>query len=83
MPGGIRAGREGIRGGALKGSWLLLPKAFIGWPGREGMGGAPNGGVGLRGGGPGADPRTAGGLLGGGADVAGLRWGVGLQIRGM
>lgn len=42
------------------------------------MGGAPNAGLGLRGGGPGAVPRTAGGLLGGGADVGGLRWEVGL-----
>lgn len=42
------------------------------------MGGTTYEEVGLRGGGPGAEPRTAGGLLGGGADEAGPRWGVGL-----
>lgn len=78
----MRAGREGICGGALKGSRLLLPKALMGWPGREGMGGATKEGVGLREGGPGVGPLTAGGLLGGGADVGGLRWGVGLQRTG-
>ena len=72
-PGGIRAGREGIRGGALKGSRLLLLKAFMGGgPGREGMGGAPNAGEGFKGG-PGVWPRTPGGRLGGGAAAAGLR----------
>lgn len=87
-PGGTRAGREGICGGALKGSRLLL-KALMGGPGRDGMGGAPKAGEGLRGvpkegegfmGGPGVVPRTAGGRFGGGAvEGAGLRWGVGLQ----
>lgn len=68
-PGGTRAGREGICGGALKGSWaLLLLKALMGGPGREGMGGA---GVGIRGGGPGVGPLTAGGLLGWGGATAG------------
>lgn len=71
-PGGTRAGREGICGGALKGSRLLL-KALMGGPGREGIGGAPKAGEGLRGapkagegfkGGPGVGPRTAGGRLG-------------------
>lgn len=75
-PGGTRAGREGISGGALKGSWLLL-KALMGGPGRDGIGGAPKAGEGLRGvpkdgegfmGGPGVEPRTAGGRFGGGAD---------------
>ncbi len=78
-PGGTRAGREGICGGALKGSRLLL-KALTGWPGREGIGGAPKAGVGLSGapkaeegfmGGPGVWPRTPGGRLGG-ADAAGV-----------
>lgn len=86
-PGGTRAGREGISGGALKGSWLLL-KALMGAPGREGMGGPPKAGDGLRGapkagegltGGPGVEPRTAGGRLGGGAAAAGLCWGAGLR----
>lgn len=81
-PGAMRAGREGICGGALKGSWLLL-KALMGGPGREGIGGAPKAGEGLRGtpkegdgfnGGPGVGPRTAGGRLGGGAaEGVGLR----------
>lgn len=81
-PGGTRAGREGICGGALKGSWWLL-KALMGGPGREGIGGAPKAGDGLSGapkaeegfmGGPGVGPRTAGGRLGGGAAAgAGLR----------
>lgn len=81
-PGGTRAGREGISGGALKGSWLLL-KALMGGPGRDGIGGAPKAGEGLRGvpkegdgfmGGPGVEPRTAGGRFGGGAaEGGGLR----------
>lgn len=54
----------------------------MGWPGREGMGGAANEEVGLRVGGPGVGPLTAGGLLGGGADVGGLCWGVGLHRAG-
>lgn len=54
----------------------------MGRPGREGMGGAAKAGVGLRGGGPGVGPLTAGGLLGGGADEGGLRWGVGLHRTG-
>lgn len=78
-PGGTRAGREGICGGALKGSWWLL-KALMGWPGRDGIGGAPKAGEGLSGtpkagagfmGGPGVGPRTAGGRLGGGAVAGG------------
>ena len=88
-PGGTRAGREGIMGGALKGSWWLL-KAWLVGPGREGIGGAPKAGEGLSGapkagegfmGGPGVGPpRTAGGRLGAGAvEGAGLRWGVGLR----
>lgn len=78
----MRAGREGICGGALNGSWLLL-KALMGGPGREGIGGAPKAGDGLRGtpkggegfmGGPGVWPRTAGGRLGTGAvEGGGLR----------
>lgn len=75
----MRAGREGICGGALKGSRVLL-KALTGGPGREGIGGAPNAGEGLSGapnegegfiGGPGVGPLTAGGRLGGGADAGG------------
>lgn len=50
-----------------------------GGPGREGMGGPPNAGEGLRGG-PSLGPLTAGGRLGGGAAAAGgRRWGVGLE----
>lgn len=87
-PGGTRAGRDGICGGALKGSWLLL-KALVGGPGRDGIGGAPKAGEGFRVvpkegegfiGGPGVEPRTAGGRFGGGAVAGcGLRWGFGLQ----
>lgn len=75
----MRAGREGICGGALKGSRLLL-NALMDGPGREGIGGAPKAGEGLSGapkagegfiGGPGVGPRTAGGRLGGGAAAGG------------
>lgn len=70
--GGTRAGLEGMRGTdelVSYGPW---------GPGREGTGGAPNAGEGLRGGGPGVDPLTAGGRLGGtvvdvsGRDAGGL-----------
>lgn len=55
--GGTRAGLEGTRGTELGSG-----------PGRDGTGGAPNAGEGLRGvGGPGVGPLTAGGRLGGGA----------------
>lgn len=84
----MRAGREGICGGALKGSKLLL-KALAAGPGRDGMGGALKAGEGLSGvpkggdgfmGGPGVGPRTAGGRLGGGAVAGGgRRWGFGLK----
>lgn len=83
MPGGTRAGREGIRGGAEKGS-LLATNAPCG-PGRDGMGGAtkeegPAAGIGIKGG-PGIGPLTAGGLPGGNTVEAGLRCGVGLPKR--
>jgi len=84
MPGGMRAGREGICGGAEKGS-LLAAKMFWG-PGREGMGGAakdegPPTGMGISGG-PGVGPRTAGGRPGGRMAEGGLRCGGGLRRRG-
>ena len=79
MPGGIRAGRDGIWGGAEKGS--LLANTLWG-PGRDGMGGAEKEaaaptGTGIRGG-PGVEPLTAGGRLGGCTLDKGLRCGVGL-----
>lgn len=78
-PGGTRAGREGICGGALKGSWALLKALGVG-PGREGMGGAPKAGEGFSEapkagdgfmGGPGVGPRATGGRLRGGAAAGG------------
>lgn len=62
--GGTRAGLEGTRGTAL-----ALPSPVY-WPetGRDGTGGAPNAGEGLRlGGGPGTCPLATGGRLAGGA----------------
>lgn len=70
-PGGIRAGREGIWGGA--------PKASLVGIGLDGMGGAPNGCAGTAiNGGPGVGPRTPGGRLGGPIAECGRRWGLGL-----
>lgn len=70
--GGTRAGLEGTRGTTLE---LGSPAKAV-WlgPGRDGTGGAPNAGEGLRGGGgPGVGPLTAGGRLGGGAVAEAVR----------
>lgn len=45
----------------------------MGCPGLDGIGGAPKAGEGFRGGGPGVEPLTAGGLLGSGATETGFR----------
>lgn len=82
MPGGTRAGREGICGGAGKGS-LLAAKTLWG-PGRRGMGGAAKGppaGMGSSGG-PGVGPLTAGGRPGGRTAEMGRRCGGGLWGEG-
>lgn len=74
--GGTRAGLDGTRCT----DELVSPTYVDGGPGREGTGGAPNAGEGLRGGGgPGVGPFTAGGLLGGAEiDVAARDAGGGL-----
>lgn len=82
MPGGTRTGRDGICGGAEKGSLL----ANTWGPGRDGMGGAEKEaaaptGTGIRGG-PGVGPRTAGGRPGGCTLDTGRRCGVGLWGQG-
>lgn len=83
--GGTRAGRDGTWGGGASGSRAPLPNALVpagAGPGLYGTGGAPNAGEGFRGGaagGPGVEPRTAGGRPGGGATPDnGFRWDGGL-----